>query len=108
MINKGNIILLCIILLNISISFINSIIKTNTYDLDTIHKLELINNRLYYEEIIINYINDNYNELIDDDYYIEDIQISLEKHNDNILIYIYDLDTFITFVINESKVIDYY
>ena len=108
MINKGNIIFLCIIILNICLSFVSAINKTNNYDLITISNLEAINHRLYYEELILNYINDNLDNINSDDFKINDFKVNLKIYEDTVTVYIYDLDIFITYIIKDHKVYDYY
>lgn len=108
MLNKGNIIFLSLIILNIIIGFVNAIIESNNYDLKTIENIEKLNNRFYYEEQIVDFINDNYKDLKDEDYIIDKITIKVEIKKEELKVYIYDLDVFITFIIKDDKVIDYY
>ena len=108
MLNKGNIIFLSLIILNIIIGFVNAIIESNNYDLKTIENIEKLNNRFYYEEQIVDFINDNYKDLKDEDYIIDKITIKVEIKKEELKVYIYDLDVFITFIIKDDKVNDYY
>ena len=108
MLNKGNIIFLSLIILNIIIGFVNAIIESNNYDLKTIENIEKLNIIFYYEEQIVDFINDNYKDLKDEDYIIDKITIKVEIEKEELKVYIYDLDVFITFIIKDDKVIDYY
>ena len=110
MINKGNILFLFLVFLNISVIFCDSAVNKINNNQESIKNIMLLNNRLYYELETINYVNNllNNEELNDGIYTIKDFDVDIIFMDDYISVYIFNLDMNYRLMIENNIVYDYY